>query len=258
MSYLKITYDTSSIKIVIDNPEKRNALNVELMQELTEFFNNTKKDLKSFKYVLLEGEGKSFCAGADLNWMKEMVNYSFEENVADSEKLFDLFNSIYTFDLPVVVNAHGHVFGGGLGLLAAADLVVADEDTKFCFSEVKLGLAPAVISSFVLSKCNPSHAQAFMLTGEVFGTSKAFHMGLINYEHKKDHFKYLLENFEGSSQEALIATKKLIQTQRSLKPEAHKQMTMESISKLRVSPEAQNRMNSFLSKKIQSKKSKGL
>jgi len=107
MSYLKITYDTASIKISIDNPEKRNALNAELMQELTEFFNNTKQDLKSFKYVLLEGEGKSFCAGADLNWMKEMVNYSFEENVADSEKLFNLFSSIYTFDLPVVVKAHG-------------------------------------------------------------------------------------------------------------------------------------------------------
>jgi methylglutaconyl-CoA hydratase len=249
MSFLKITYDTSWVKITLNNPEKRNALNAELMTELTDFFVKTKEDLKSFKYVLLEGEGKSFCAGADLNWMKEMVNYSFEENVADSEKLFNLFNSIYTFDLPVIVKAHGHVFGGGLGLLAAADFAVAHEETKFCFSEVKLGLAPAVISSFVLSKCNMSHAQAYMLSGKAFGALKAYQIGLINHLHHKDHFKELLESFDQSSQEALIATKKLILAQRPLKPEEHKKMTMESISKLRTSEQAQNRMLSFLSHK---------
>lgn len=249
MSYLKITYDTSSIKITIDNPEKRNALNAELMQELTEFFTSTKTDLKSFKYVLLEGAGKSFCSGADLNWMKQMVDYSFEENLVDSEKLFDLFNSIYTFDLPVIVKAHGHVFGGGLGLLAAADFVVADEETKFCFSEVKLGLAPAVISSFVLSKCNISHAQAYMVSGKAFGTLKAYQIGLVNHIYQKDHFKELLESFEQSSQEALIATKKLTQTQRPIKPEEQKEMTMSAISNLRVSKEAQSRMNSFLNRK---------
>jgi len=249
MSYLKITYDTSSIKISLSNPEKRNALNAELMQELTDFFTNTKKDLKSFKYVLLEGEGKSFCAGADLNWMKEMVNYSFEKNISDSEKLFNLFNSIYTFDLPVIVKAHGHVYGGGLGLLAAADFAVADEETKFCFSEVKLGLAPAVISSFVLSKCNFSHAQAYMISGKAFGSLKAYQIGLINHLHHKDHFKELIQSFEDSSQEALVATKKLIQAQRPLKPGTYKQMTLETISKLRISDEAQKRMTSVLSHK---------
>jgi len=248
MSFLKITYDTSSITIALNNPEKRNALNAELMQELTDFFLSAQKDLKSFKYIVIEGEGKSFCAGADLNWMKEMVNYSFEENVVDSQKLFDLFNSIYEFSLPVIIKAHGHVFGGGLGLLAAADVVFAEEGTKFCFSEVKLGLAPAVISSFVLSKCNLSHAQAFMLTGEVFTNDKAFHMGLINHTFKKDHFKEILEGLEQSSQEALIATKDLVKKQRGLQPNGHKDLTTESISRLRVSKEAQNRMNSFLNR----------
>lgn len=249
MSPLKINYSAESIHISLNRPEKRNALDLEMMSELTDFFTETNKDLKNFKYVLIEGEGKSFCAGADLNWMKQMADYSYEENIADSEHLFALFFSIYNFSLPVVVKAHGHVFGGGLGLLAAADTVVAEEDTKFCFSEVKLGLAPAVISSFVLSKCNPSHAGAYMLSGEVFNVSKAFHMGLVNQGFKKAQFKELLESFEQSSQEALIATKKLIQEQRSLQPIAFKELTISTIAKVRVSDEAQSRMKSFLNRK---------
>ena len=248
MSFLKINYDKSTVRVSLNKPEKRNALDLELMTELTEFFNSLKGDLKDFKVVVLEGEGKSFCAGADLSWMKEMADYSFEENIKDSETLFNLFHSIQTFPLPVVVNAHGHVYGGGLGLLAAADFVLAEKDTKFCFSEVKLGLAPAVISSFVLSKCDTSHAPSFMLSGMVFNNSKAFHMGLINDEFDKESFKNILKSFDQSSQEALMATKKLILTQKPIKPESFKELTLKTIAELRVGKEAQSRMKAFLNK----------
>jgi len=254
MSFLKINYDKSSVHILLNKPEKRNALDLELMTELTDFLNSLKEDLKDFKVVILEGEGKSFCAGADLSWMKEMVNYSFEENVKDSELLFNLFHSIQTFPLPVIAKAHGHVYGGGLGLLAAADFVIAEKQTKFCFSEVKLGLAPAVISSFVLSKCNISHAHALMTSGMVFNTSQAYHMGLINqqFEEKKFFeekcFSDIFKNYDQASQEALISTKKLILEQRPLKSENFKQLTLEAISKLRVGTEAQKRMKAFLKK----------
>ena len=248
MSPLKISYSSDSITVSLNRPEKRNALDLELMSELTDFFIDLKENLKSFKYILLEGEGKSFCAGADLSWMKNMAQYSYEENLEDSKVLFNLFNSIYSCPLPVIVKAHGHVFGGGLGLLAAADLVVAEENTKFCFSEVKLGLAPAVISSFVVSKCNLAQAEFFMLSAEVFNEQQALNMGLVNTVFEKERFKKITASLESSSQEALVATKKLLKEQRLLKPTDFKDQTISVISKLRVSDEAQNRMNAFLSK----------
>ncbi len=246
MSKLIIKTEDDICYISLNSPDKRNALDLELMTELTNKLNSLKTDIGSLKALVLSGEGKSFCAGADLNWMKEMVNYSLEENIQDSNKLYDLFYSIYSFPLPVIAKAHGHVFGGGLGLLAAADYVLADDQTKFCFSEVKLGLAPAVISSFVLSKCNPSHAQALMTSGLVFKNSKAFHLGLANDSLTDESFDAVLSSYKASGQEGLVASKKLCLEQRCLKPEAFKELTVKTISTLRTSSEAQKRMTAFL------------
>lgn len=248
MSKLIITEDKNVLFISLNNPEKRNALDAELMMELTKVLNEKSTNLKELKAVVLSGEGKSFCAGADLNWMKEMVNYTEVENIEDSKKLFNLFNAIYTFPLPVVVKAQGHVFGGGLGLLAAADYVLADDQTKFCFSEVKLGLAPAVISSFVLSKCNNSHAQSLMTSGVIFSTNKAFHTGLVNDSLTDKTLVKVIDSYMESGQEALIAAKKLCSNLRSLKPESFKDETIDVIAKLRSSNEAQTRMKNFLEK----------
>lgn len=234
--------------ISLNNPEKHNALDVELMTELVENLTALKNDLGSLKALVLSGKGKSFCAGADLNWMREMVNYSLEENTTDSKKLYNLFHALYSFPLPVIVKAHGHVFGGGLGLLGAADYVLADDNTKFCFSEVKLGLAPSVISSFILSKCNPSHSQALMTSGLVFNKSTAYHFGLINDSLTKEKLKSVLKSYQESGQAGLIATKKLCLAQRAVQPEDFKELTIKTISDLRTTDEAQKRMTSFLNK----------
>src|SRR5690606_25345597 len=129
---------------------------------------------------LLSGEGTSFCAGADLAWMKSMVDFTLEENLTDSERLFEMFEAVDRCPVPVVTKAHGHVMGGALGLLAASDVVIAEENTKFCFSEVRLGLAPAVISPFVVDKIGPFHARRWMLTAEVFSAIDALESGLVH------------------------------------------------------------------------------
>ncbi len=246
MSKLVTKTERDIFYISLNNPEKRNALSLELMTELTSTLKGLRSSLGALKALVLLGEGKSFCAGADLNWMKKTINCSFDENVNDSYKLYDLFYEIYSFPLPVIIKAHGYVLGGGLGLLAAADYVLAKESTKFCFSEVKLGLAPAIISSFILSKCNPSHAQALMTSGLVFNTSKAFHLGLVNATLTDESFKEVLESYRASGQEGLMSSKNLCLSQRSLKPEEFKELTVKTIACLRLSSYAQKKMAIFL------------
>lgn len=249
MNKIATQNENGTFSIVLNNPKKRNALDLEMMQEITQVLSELKTNLSDTKYVMISGLGKSFCAGADLNWMKEMVNYSLEENIKDSEHLYNLFYSIYSFPLPVLVKAHGHVFGGGLGLLAAADYVLAEKDTKFCFSEVHLGLAPAVISSFVLSKCNTSHAQALMTSGIGFTFDTAFQLGLVNAEATEQESLEVIGSYSRAGQSGMIASKKLCLDQRAVKPENFKDLTIKTISELRTSDEAQTRMKNFLDKK---------
>ena len=240
------THDTH-FEIKINRPEKRNALDVSLMLELTETLLDYGQQIEKQKYLVLSGEGSIFCAGADINWMKSMADYSFEENKEDSEKLFNLFFALYSFPLPVICLVQGAAFGGALGLISASDYVYVKKDTKLCFSEVKLGLSPAVISTFVLNRTAHPKAKAYMLSGQVFNENIALEIGLaqgmIGEEDK------LIKNIEASGQEALIETKALLRIQAPINPRDFKNFTIETISKLRLSDEAQNRMKGFLDKK---------
>ena len=242
---LKVKTHDDHFQLTLNRPEKRNALNEEMMAEIVSALNSFEKSLTSQKYLLLEGSGESFCAGADLNWMKSMASFGFKENVEDSKKLFQVFHSLYKFPLPVVAVAKGHIFGGGLGLIAASDFVFMDEETKLCFSEVKLGLSPAVISSFVLGKC--PKASTYMLSGELFDYKAAREMGLAT--DTLSALEGTLKNLNQASTEALIKTKNLQLMQAPLKPIEYLDMTVKVISELRVSDEAQKRMQKFLDKK---------
>ncbi len=256
MSVLEVKEERGFLFLTLNRPEKHNAINVELMEEITKtlsYYKDNKEKLSNLKALVLTGNGKSFCAGADLNWMKSMVSFSFEENKADSLKLFNMFSSLYDFPLPIVTYAHGNVFGGGLGFLGASDYVIAEKNTKFCFSEVKLGLIPAVISSFILTKSSSSFTRALMTSGEVFTSSTAFHMGLIQKVDKSvegvNALQDTLKNYYQNSSEALIQCKALLKKQESLNPHSFKVDCITAISQLRSSDEAQTRMNNFLSKK---------
>jgi methylglutaconyl-CoA hydratase len=163
--------------VTLDRPEVRNAFNDELIAELTKTFVQLDPKIRA---VRLRGQGKMFSAGGDLNWMKAAANYTEEQNAADAFKLATLFEVIVNCPAVVIAEVHGAAFGGGCGLVAAADVAVAEEGTKFSFSEVRLGLVPATISPFVISKIGGGHARALFTTGEVFETEKALRIGLVH------------------------------------------------------------------------------
>lgn len=163
--------------VTLDRPDVRNAFNSELIAALTKTFAELDPKIRA---VRLRGQGKMFSAGGDLNWMREAANYTEDQNAADAFRLASLFEAIVECPAVVIAEVHGAAFGGGCGLVAAADVAVAEEGTKFSFSEVRLGLVPATISPFVISKIGSGHARALFTTGEVFETEKALRIGLVH------------------------------------------------------------------------------
>jgi methylglutaconyl-CoA hydratase len=220
-----------------------------MIQEITNFFTQESQS-KNTQVILLKGEGTAFCAGADLNWMKSMVDYSVEENMSDSKKLWAMFESIQNCSVPVVGLAHGAVFGGALGLLACCDYVFAEEKTQFCFSEVKLGLAPAVISSFISRKVQDAFVRPFMLSAEVFKTSQALQIGLVHKSYsEKIELSEVVKVFSGNGLEAMRETKKLLnQLLETSDTETRKNLCAQVITQRRMSVEGQERLKKFLSK----------
>ncbi len=252
MKFLKIEdfKNDSEIKVVsLNRPEVKNAFNPEMISEITLAFRNFHDEPK-LKAIVLTGEGNCFCAGADLNWMKEMIHFDLDQNIQDSRKLWDMFDAMAQCPLPIIGLLQGAVYGGGLGLMACCDYVFADAKTTFCFSEVKLGLAPAVISSFVLRKISDGFARPLMLSAEVFNVDTAVRMGLLHrvlptFESWADEIK----NFSNNGADAMKETKKLLnEIEGGLSWIDQKRLTTKVISERRVSAEAQARLKIFLDK----------
>jgi methylglutaconyl-CoA hydratase len=176
MSALRIERDGPLLRITIDKPERRNAFDAELIRELTEAFG----DVGDARVVALAGEGESFCAGADIEWQRSSIDLSYEENVEDALRLFEMLRAVDSCPAPVVARIQGFCLGGGCGLAACVDVAVAAEDAVFGFSEVKLGIIPAVISPFVLAKIGSGAARRYFLTGERFGPEVALRIGLVS------------------------------------------------------------------------------
>lgn len=166
-------------KVILNRPELHNAFNPTLIRELKETFQQL-EDTPEIRVVLLTGAGKSFCAGADLNWMKEMNQYTPEENLADSLEMARLFAQLNQFGKPLIAQVNGLAMGGGIGLVSICDAVIAQEKAKFALSEVRLGLIPAVISPYVLRKIGFSQARRLMLSGENFSAQEAEKIGLVH------------------------------------------------------------------------------
>ena len=250
MNYLKKQLLNNFCIITLNRPEVKNAFNAEMIHEITEMFTSINNE-DNIKAVILKGEGSVFCAGADLVWMKSMIKYSYEENILDSRKLWDMFAALKNCRHPLIGQVHGAVFGGGLGILACCDYVMAEEKTKFCFSEVKLGLAPAVISSFILQKCADSFVRPVMISGEIFYTANAQAMGLVHTSYL-DHMTVedIVKKFSDNGAEGMRETKTLLNALHEAPHlNDHMRLTTETISKLRVSDEAQSRLQKFLDKK---------
>lgn len=234
--------------IKLNRPDVRNAFNGEMIEELTQAFKELQNRM-DVRAVGLIGEGKVFCAGADLNWMKSMVNFSLAENKNDSGKLYEMFAAMKNLDLPIVALVHGAVFGGALGLVACCDYVIAETGTKFCFSEVKLGIAPSVISSFVLDRA-ASAVKYYMTSAEVFSETHGQQLGLVNFFGSKDEgtkeFQRVLHLYKENGPMAVRRTKKLLRDLSSLHRSQHKDVTTDLIAQLRVSAEGQEGIKGFL------------
>ena len=173
---LEVERDGSVLRITLARPDRHNAFDAALIAELAEAF----VDVGRARAVLLAGEGPSFCAGADVDWMRASVKLSFDENVADANALRRMLEAVDGCPAPVVARVHGHALGGGAGLVAAADIAIAAPGTMFAFPEVKLGIIPAVISPFVLPKIGPGAARRYFVTGERFDAETALRMGLVS------------------------------------------------------------------------------
>ena len=163
------------LRVTLAKPERRNAFDAALIAELTEAF----ADVSDARAVLLDGEGPAFCAGADVDWQRSAIDLSYEENVEDALRLYRMLETIEACPAPVVCRVHGFALGGGSGLVACADVAVASTDAVFGFTEVRLGIIPAVISPFVLPKIG-SAARRYFLTGERFGADVALRIGLVS------------------------------------------------------------------------------
>jgi len=252
-------YDTIDIQktknittVYLNRPEVHNAINEKLMIELTSCFNELSRD-DNTRIIILSGNGKSFCAGADLHWMKSMMKYSKDENIKDSSLLLDLFESIYSCSKPVIGRINGSAFGGGIGLLAACDIVIAVPDSKFSFSEVKLGIIPAVISTYVVRRIGLSNMKRLFITGERFDSSYAKEIGLVDCivpeSELNDVIRQYIDLLSFSGPKAITEIKKLINTYEKLDLEEYKDFTVKKIAELRISDEGQEGMNAFLEKR---------
>jgi enoyl-CoA hydratase/carnithine racemase len=176
MSALRIKRDGPVLRVKIDKPERRNAFDAELIRELTEAF----ADVGDARVVVLTGEGESFCAGADIDWQRSAIDLSYDENVEDALRLYRMLAAVDGCPAPLVAWIQGYCLGGGCGLAACVDIAVAADDAVFGFSEVKLGIIPAVISPFVLAKIGSGAARRYFLTGERFGPDVALRIGLVS------------------------------------------------------------------------------
>ncbi len=260
---LLVTKQNSILYVDLNRPHLHNALNPSMIAALTEVFTHVDKSCHA---LVLQGRGPSFSAGADLNWMKSMVNYKFEENVADSCQLFEMFEAGLHCPCPIVGKLHGYVMGGALGLVAICDIAFAESKTRFCFSEVKLGLAPAVISPFVFNKVGCSSiVSSWMLTGQFFGPSEAKESRLIHgvgsLKEVDEMVQKTLDRFLSSGLEAVRATKKL--TNGCLSHYSGKSWgdikgeVTRTIAERRVSVEGQRGLQSFLKKQSSGREKRG-
>jgi methylglutaconyl-CoA hydratase len=237
---LRVDRDGRLLRVTLARPDRRNAFDAALIRELTEAFT----DVGDARAVVLAGEGESFCAGADVEWQRSAIDLSYEENVEDALRLYRMCETIDMCPAPVVARVQGYALGGGSGLVACADVAIAAPDATFGFSEVKLGIIPAVISPFVLPKIG-AHARRYFLTGERFDAETALRIGLV-HEVSDDldvAVKGVVDDLLSAGPEAVRAAKRLVRE----RPGGDE--TARIAARLRAGEEGQEGLRAFLEKR---------
>ena len=253
MSVLDIARDGFVAHVRLNRPEVRNAFNAELIASLTATFAELGADA-GLRAIVLGGHGKAFCAGADLNWMREMAGYGHAENHADAERLAAMLWAIYRCPLPVVGRIHGDCYAGGVGLAAVCDVLVVAEPVTFCLSEARLGLLPATIGPYVVRAMGEQAARRWFITAETFGAAEARAMGLAHELCPFDAIDATVERITAklvaNGPMAVRACKRLVQDIAGLPIDAGLRAdTVERIAAIRASAEGREGVQSFLDKR---------
>jgi methylglutaconyl-CoA hydratase len=249
--YEFITVDGKNvITVTLNRPDIHNPFDEKMIAELTNCFSNIGPDAR---VVVITGAGKSFCAGADLKWMKRMGQYSLEQNLADAEKLSAMFQALESIEVPTIAKVNGAAFGGGAGLVCACDIAIASEEAKLSLSEVRLGLVPGVISPYVLDRIGPKKAARLFMTGERLKAKDACNLGLVDNVVTPDELDKAIEEVVSmilsGGPEAVKACKRLARTGAQMSREKFRQHCISEIANARASPEGKEGVTAFLEKR---------
>jgi methylglutaconyl-CoA hydratase len=239
--------------VTLNRPEVRNAFDDVLIANLTKTFRELEKD-DSVRAVVLAGAGKAFCAGADLNWMKRMAGYGYEDNLKDANALAEMLKTLDRMSKPTVARVHGPAYAGGVGLVAACDIAIGSQDAEFCLTEVKLGLSPATISPYVVRAMGERLARRYFLTGEVIDAGEAYRLRLLSDVCIPDELdgtvNALLGHLVLGGKEAHAKIKDLLRAVAAgPADDAMIADTARRIAEIRVSPEGREGIASFLEKR---------
>ena len=253
MSALALAVDGHIATLTLSRPDVRNAFNDEVIAELTQAF--AELDQRSdVRVVVLADEGPAFCAGADLNWMRRMADYTRDENLQDAGKLAEMLRVIYTCSKPVIAQVQGDVYAGGMGLVAACDMAVSVDTAHYCLSEVKLGLIPATISPYVIRAMGARASHRWFLTAERFDAAEAHRIGFVHAVVTADQLEARVAEIAralvSASPAAVKACKRLVQDVAEREIDAGLiAATVEGIADIRASEEGREGVQSFLQKR---------
>lgn len=250
---LSVTVQDQVARITLTRPEVRNAFNAEVIAQIKSAFEavGTRDDVRC---VVLAAEGPAFCAGADLNWMRRMADYTRDDNLADASELAAMLRAIYECPQPTIARVQGDVYAGGMGLVAACDMAVSVDSAHYCLSEVKLGLIPATISPYVIRAMGARAAHRYFLTAERFSAQEAYRIGLVHEVTSAEvldvKMNELTQALVSASPNATRVCKKLVQdvAEREVN-DALVRMTVEGIADIRASSEGKEGVQSFLQKR---------
>jgi methylglutaconyl-CoA hydratase len=252
MNYIQYNTADRIAYITLNRPEKRNALSYELIAELKEAFDRAAHDEQA-KVVVLKAIGETFCAGADLEYLQQLQKFSYEQNVADSNHLKELFLKIYTLNKVVIAQIQGHALAGGCGLATVCDFSFAVPEAKFGYTEVKIGFIPALVMVFLLRRLNEGKAKQLLLSGDLITAEEAQHIGLLNFTSTNENLaadvlKFATKLINSNSAQSMAITKKMIAEVQSLPLQQALDYASTMNATARASEDCQSGIAAFLNK----------
>ncbi len=252
MALVKYEISNRVASIILNRPEKRNALNPELVSLLAQSFLKAKDD-EQVKVIVLKANGEVFSAGADLAYLQQLQNNSYEENAADSSALKDLFYSMYTSPKVVIAQVEGHAIAGGCGLASVCDIVFSIPEAKFGYTEVKIGFIPALVACFLIRKLGEARTKELLLSGDLIDAETASHYGLINFIVKRQDIRESVKKYaenlaSGTSAQSISLTKQLLNTAQNSSLESSLEAAVQFNAKARATADCKRGIAAFLNK----------